>query len=416
MLLCRKCIPIILVLLRFWASAMKVAAFSNRQFRLFFIGVFFAVQAIWIQRVTISWLAWERTGSAGFVGLVAGLSLLPTLLTGPFFGVLTDRVDIRRASIVTNSGQVICITVLALSLPWIGAPGLALAALAIGIVSSAHHPVRMSLGPRLVPTELVQHVVSATALNFNMARLVAPAGAGLIIAQFGAPVALWVAVAFYLPMLAVLSQLRPRDLPPRQTRPFFGELADGFRYARDTPLIRLAFLLTMIFATSARGALEVLPVLADGAFERGAEGLGLLTAAAGGGAVVAALVKAVGVGAVGARIPLAVYAAVMGGQLAVVGMGVAPVWSVALLAVGLAGFCSTWCGVSLQAAIQTDLPDALRGRVMSLWTVAGFGTVALGAFAIGALADWVGIGAALVIAGLAGGLCHLILITWGARR
>ena len=274
----------------------------------------------------------------------------------------------------------------------------------------------MSLGPRLVPTELVQHVVSATALNFNMARLVAPAGAGLIIAQFGAPVALWVAVAFYLPMLAVLSQLRPRDLPPRQARPFFGELADGFRYARDTPLIRLAFLLTMIFATSARGALEVLPVLADGAFERGAEGLGLLTAAAGAGAVVAALVKAVGVGAVGARIPLAVYAAVMGGQLAVVGMGVAPVWSVALLAVGLAGFCSTWCGVSLQAAIQTDLPDALRGRVMSLWTVAGFGTVALGAFAIGALADWVGIGAALVIAGLAGGLCHLILIAWGARR
>ncbi|QBY00964.1 MFS transporter [Rhodophyticola sp. CCM32] len=395
---------------------MRSAAFSNRQFRLFFLGIFFAVQAIWIQRVTISWLAWERTESAGFVGLVAGLSLLPTLLTGPFFGVLADRMDIRLASILTNLGQVICITGLALTLPWIKAPGLALAALAIGIVSSAHHPVRMSLGPRLVPPDMVQHVVSATALNFNMARLVAPAGAGFLIAQFGAQVTLWVAVVFYMPMLAVLGHLRPRTLPPRARRPFLKELTDGLRYARDTPLIRTAFLLTMIFATAVRGGLEVLPVLADGAFQRGAGGLGLLTAAAGAGAVMAALAKALGIGAVGARIPIAVYVAALAGQGAIIGMGLAPVWSVALAATALAGFCSTWCGISLQAAIQTDLPDALRGRVMSLWTVVGFGTVAIGAFAIGGVADWLGIGPALMAAGCTGVMCQIILTTWGAQR
>lgn len=395
---------------------MKGAAFSNRQFRLFFLGVFFAVQAIWVQRVTLSWLAWERTGSAAFVGLVAGLSLLPTLLTGPLFGVIADRVDIRRASVVTNTAQVVCITALALSLPWIGAPGLAVAALAIGLVSSAHHPVRMSLGPRLVPPDLVQHVVSATALNFNIARLVAPAGAGFIIAQFGAPVALWVAVVFYLPMLVVLTQLTPRSLPPRPPRAFFRELLDGLHYARDTRLIRMAFLLTLIFATQVRGALEVLPVLADGAFQRGAEGLGLLTAAAGAGALLAAIAKALGLGAVGARIPPAVYVVGLAGQGAVIAMGLAPIWPVALAATALAGFCATWSGVSLQSAIQTDLPDDLRGRVMSLWTVVGFGTVALGAFAIGGLAEWVGIGLALVMAGVTGGLCQILLVLWGARR
>ncbi len=391
-------------------------AFSNRQFRLFFLGVFFSVQAIWIQRVTIAWLAWERTESAGFVGLVAGLSLLPTLLAGPFFGVLADRIDIRRASFITNGGQVLCITVLALSLPWIGAPGLALAALAIGLVSSAHHPVRMSLGPRLVPTELVQHVVAATALNFNIARLVAPAGAGFLIAQFGAPVALWVAVAFYLPMLAVLSQLRPRALPPRPQRPFFSDLAEGFAYARDTPLIRTALLITLVLATLVRGTLEVLPVLADGAFQRGAEGLGLLTAAAGSGAVISAFAKAMGVGAIGARIHWAVFAAALAGQGAVILMGLAPNWEMALAATALAGFCATWCGVSLQAAIQTGLPDALRGRVMSLWTVVGFGTVALGAFGIGGLAEWLGISTALVVAGCVGVVAQTILTIRGVQR
>jgi MFS family permease len=78
------------------------------------------------------------------------------------------------------------------------------------------------------------------------------------------------------------------------------------------------------------------------------------------------------------------------GFLAVAGMGLAPVWPLALLATAVAGFTATWCGVSLQAAIQTDLPDAYRGRVMSLWTVVGFGTVAIGAGLIGGLAEVVG--------------------------
>jgi hypothetical protein len=151
-----------------------------------------------------------------------------------------------------------------------------------------------------------------------------------------------------------------------------------------------------------RGALEVLPVLADGAFERGATGLGVLTAAAGAGAISSAVLKASGVGASGASIPPIVLWAATLGQGAVIAMGLAPLWPMAILATAVAGFCSTWVGVSLQAAIQTDLPDGYRGRVMSLWVVVGFGAVALGAFAIGGLGERLGISAALVVAGLVG--------------
>jgi MFS family permease len=83
-------------------------------------------------------------------------------------------------------------------------------------------------------------------------------------------------------------------------------------------------------------------------------------------------------------------------------MGLAPSWPMALAATALAGFCATWCGVSLQSAIQTDLPDSLRGRVMSLWVVVGFGTVAIGSLGIGAIADFYTIGTALIVAGAFG--------------
>ncbi|MFW5641789.1 MAG: MFS transporter [Roseicyclus sp.] len=390
-------------------------AFRNVQFARFFVGVFFAVQAIWVQRVTLSWLAWERTGSPGFVGLVAGLSLAPTIVAGPFFGVMADRVDIRRAAIATNGAMAAVLAVLALSLGVAGAWGVAAAALAIGLVSAAHHPVRMSLGPRLVPREMVTHVVSITALNFNLARLVAPVVAGWIIATAGAGTALWVSVACYGPMLAVLPLLSPRDLPPRPAAPVLAELREGVAYASGTAVVRQALVLTFVFATLVRGALEVLPVLADGAFGRGAAGLGLLTAAAGGGAVTAAAVKALGYLTPAEGIPRTVQAALALGFVAVIGMGLVPVWPVALGATALAGFAATWVGVSLQAAIQTELPDAYRGRVMSLWTVMGFGTVSMGAALIGALAEVAGIGLALALAG-GGGLVWLAAFRSGGAR
>jgi len=391
-------------------SGLAGGAFRDGQFRLFFLGIFFAVQAIWVQRVTLGWLAWERTGSAGFVGLVAGLSLAPTLVVGPLFGVMADRVDIRRAAFATNGLMALVLASLALALPFTGPWALVLAALVIGVISSAHHPVRMSLGPRLVPAELVQHVVTLTALNFNLARLVAPVLAGWVIATAGAGVALWVSVLCYLPMLAVLPRLRPRDLPVRPRVTVFDDLTDGMRYAMADPLVRTALLVTLVFATIVRGALEILPVLADGAFARGAEGLGVLTAAAGAGAVSSALMKAAGAGAAGARIPRAVLWAAMAGQGAVIAMGLAPLWPVAIAATALAGFCATWVGVSLQAAIQSDLPDGYRGRVMSLWVVVGFGTVALGAFAVGGLGEVIGISGALVAAGVLGMAAQLAVI------
>ncbi|MEM9756015.1 MAG: MFS transporter, partial [Pseudomonadota bacterium] len=388
----------------------------DRQFRRYFIGAFCSVQAIWIQRVCLAWLAWERTGSAGFVGVAAGLSLAPTLFAGPVFGVMADRVDIRRAAQGTTVAMMATLVIMALTAPGLGPVGIALAALVIGSISAAHHPVRMSLGPRIVARDLVPFVVAAQALNFNIARLVAPAITGALIAWIGVPATLWIAVVALLPMQIVLIGLRPRPLPPRPARPILRDMRDALAYILGAPQVRFAFVLTIIFATLVRGALELLPVLADGVFARGAGGLGVLTGAAGAGALLTAGWRAVSAGAITGQVPASVMAAGFAALAATLGMGLATSWPLLLVLTAAAGGMSTWCGVTLQAAIQAGLPDEMRGRVMSFWIVVGFGLAAVGAFGIGALAELVGIGTALVAAGALGLAAQAFAVLGGVPR
>ncbi|PWJ13274.1 MFS transporter [Jannaschia seohaensis] len=383
-----------------------MSAFSHPGFRAYFLAAVPLVQALWAQRVTLGWLAWEASGSAAFVGLVAALTLAPMLISGPVFGVLVDRTDIRRA-IRTTSGAMAMLMVVAALLA--GGPGLSQAmlvtlALAIGVVSSAHHPVRMSLAPRLVPVGEVQSVVALTALNFNLARLVAPALAGLALASVGPVATLWAAAALYVPMLVAVRWMAPRPLPVTGTRGSIREgLRDAARFIWVTPVARQAIVLTAVMAVLVRGYLELLPVMAEGIHGRGAEGLGLLTASAGAGALLAALAKTAGHGQVRDGVPGLMRVILVIGVLGLAPLGLVEAWWAAMVWTALAGFSSTFCGVTLQAMVQMELPDDLRGRVMSLWVVVGIGAVALGSGGLGWLAGLFGLPAVLVGAGLAGG-------------
>ncbi|WP_167766817.1 MFS transporter [Jannaschia formosa] len=391
-----------------------MSALSHPGFRAYFFAAVPLVQALWAQRVTLGWLAWEVSGSAAFVGLVAALSLAPMLISGPIFGVLVDRADIRRA-IRTTSGAMAALMALAALLA--GGPGLGQAmlvalALAIGLVSSAHHPVRMSLAPRLVPAAEVQNVVALTALNFNLARLVAPMLAGLALASVGPVATLWAASALYLPMLVAVRWMDPRPLPVSASGhgSIRQGLADAARYIWVTPVTRQAILLTGAMAVLVRGYLELLPVMAEGVHGRGAEGLGLLTAAAGAGALVAAFAKAMGQGQVRDGVPTLLRVLLVAGVLGLVGLGLARSWWVVLGWTALAGFTSTFCGVTLQAMVQMELPDGLRGRVMSLWVVVGIGAVALGSGVLGGIAGLVGLPATLIGAGGIGGIATALMV------
>ncbi len=389
---------------------MNLDALRSRSFRIYLFGNLFAVNALWMQRITIGWIGWDLTGSASFVGFLALLFFVPTIVTGPIFGVLIDRVNVAAAGFATQ-GLLLLLTLLTLALEaagWLGAAALVLFSTLSGVVTSMHHPVRMSLAPRLVPLEALASVVTFQSLNFNLARITGPALGGWCIAEIGVDFALLLQAVFFVPVLIALPRLRVRSVSrtDRKSDPFLQALGWGVRYVFANRIVLHTLLVTALVSLASRGVLETLPVISGGVFERGAQGLGVLTASA-------------GVGAIGSSVLMAILPPSKDGRMSrvtlglswlsaglVPALGVAGSWEAALLLVGAMGFASTVSAIGTQTAIQSQLADDARGRVMSLWVMVGIGGAGAGGMLLGLAADAFGIEETLI---WGGGAIALIL-------
>ncbi len=268
---------------------LNIEAYRHRDFLRYTLAGLVMLHGTWILRLSIAWLAWDFSGQASVVGWIAFLTYAPTMISGPFFGALVDRARILRAAFIVQSLLAGLSLVLfgLVTAGWLTLPLLAVLALAIGIGTSAYHPVRLSLGPLLAPPEAVSSVVTASSINFNIARSIGPAIGGWLIAAYGSGPALLVCFLCTLPFLGVLPFLEPR---PRANGRRPGEslresLAEGLRVAWHDNFLRLILLATALATLTGRGLLEILPLVADGIFARGAAGLGVLTSAAGIGAL-----------------------------------------------------------------------------------------------------------------------------------
>jgi MFS family permease len=383
--------------------ATNLTAFRSRDFRIYFAGNALSLNGFWMQRVSVGWLAWDLTGSAAFVGLIAFLTYLPNATTGPFFGVLVDRLPIKRTAVIVQSLLFGAASLLFIAfMAGILSPVvLVMFSLIYGLVASAYSPIRLSLAPRLVPREAVGSVVALTSINFNIARMIGPAIGGAIIAHWGIGPALFIQAALYAPFAFALSLLNPRQRvrPEGPLPPFLSDMMDGVRHLLASALIRRAVVLTLIFGIVVRGVIEILPVIADGVFDKGAVGLGLLTSAAGIGALVAGLSKATMPAQRADEIPISAYLAVALGIVAAMLLAQTATWPVAVALVALLAFAASAAGISIQTAVQIDLDDDFRGRVMSLYFMVAIGSAALGAALIGWLSDLVGFQATLTAFG-----------------
>lgn len=382
-------------------------------FRLYLAVNFISLNGLWINRIVVGWLAWSFTGSATWVGLVSALLFAPTVLAGPLFGVVADRVDIKRATMTTQA--LLAAIMLALLLVHTAGAldiyGLAAIAFLFGLTQSANHPIRLTLVPLLVPQEEIPRAITAISINFNIARLIGPALGGLLIDRLGPGTAMLASLLAMLPVLVAILYLKPRQRPVKDgpRRPLLADLADGTRHVSANPLIRQAMLVTLIAALTARGALEVLPAVADGMFSRGAHGLGQMLSAAGAGALVTGIsIMLRDRDRPPAWLIKASWIWMIVGILAVILLPLVDIWWAALGFVFVMGSSGTFTSVYTQSAIQLETADSHRGRVVSLWLFVGMGANAAGALLFGAVADRVtmpmalfGLGAASLAVSLA---------------
>ena len=392
---------------------MNLSALQSPNYRLYLIGNVFGMNANWIMRLVIGWLAWDLTNSASFVGFVSFLAYAPVLLGGPFFGVITDRVELKTAMLTVQY------TIAALAVIMLGVVAsdamtpkfLAIYALTLGTAFSAYQPIRLTLGPRLVRADRVSSVVSLGALNFNISRLTGPAIAGLLIASFGVTVTMVVVCILYVPFLFILARLKPRDRNVQiEHLPFWLSMRQGFVFIASDRLIRIALLTTGLFSLVIRASLEVLPIIADGVFERGAAGLGVITAAAGFGAIVASVIQVTARPPVKGHIPKRALFATLVGAILTLALGLNASWTIAVVLIGGIGFTSTIVGINFQAAVQMQLDDHIRGRVMSLWMTVAVGGTALGALGVGVLIEYLGFTAALTGLGVGSLVVFAVLL------
>jgi len=387
------------------------SALSSRSFLIYLIGSTVSLHGLWIYRVALGWFAWQLTGSEFWVGLVAFTQFAPAVVFGPIFGVLADRFDRRRASIVINALGTVNMLSLGV-LAWLGLVDiyvLTTQSLIQGALDGAHTPVRMTLVPNLVKRNQLQSAIATSSISFNVSRFIGPAIAGAVIATQGVAAAFAINGVSYLAYIFALSivELRPsvaRSKPPGHVG---AEMLDGIRYIVQHRTIRGLLLIIAVASVFGRGALEMMPAFADAVFRRGASGLAILTASLGAGSIAAGLLLSRSTAWLDSR---AIKIAVISAGIFIVIFGATESFWLAVPVVVSLGLILSVCGVGSQILIQTMVEDEVRGRVSSFWGMIAFGGTALGSLAVGSASAVFGLQVTVMSAGFLCGAAALIAL------
>ena len=380
---------------------MTSSALRNRNFLIYLSGSTVSLHGLWIYRVALGWFAWQLTGSELWVGIVAFTQFAPAVIFGPLFGVLADRFDRRRASVLINMGSVLNMLTLAIltSLGMVDIGVLTATSLVQGVFDGAHTPVRMTLVPSIVSRQQLHSAIASNSIAFNVSRFVGPAIAGFIIATWGVGTAFAVNGFTYLAIVAAVMLIRvnPGAGRSKQAGDVWSEMLDGVRYVLHHQTICSLLITVAVASVFGRGALEMLPAFADAVFKGGASALAILTSAVGAGSIVTGLVLSRHSGWLNARV---IRIAVIAAGLLIVGFAASKQFWLAVPVITILGIALSLVGVGSQILIQTLVDDEVRGRVSSLWGMIAFGGTAIGSLIVGSSSAIFGLQATVMVTGL----------------
>ncbi|MDO9503609.1 MFS transporter [Falsiroseomonas sp.] len=369
-------------------------ALSTRNSQLFFSGSMVAWTGLWMQRIAVSWLAWELTGSAFWVGMVAFCDLAPAVLISPLAGAMADRVDRVKLAMWTQ----VAIAVQSVAVAGLTFSGHMTITLLLvlevcgGIAASFAQPARQTLMPGIVARADLPAAVAANSLCFAVARFIGPAIAGPVIAIWGVvPAIAGNAVGYMFACLTIyLLRVDPKERRGHPVSKSLGaEVVEGLRYAARHPGLGPLLLYAALGALMLRGVQEILPPFVERLFGRGAESLAILTACFGVGALVTGLWVA-SRGRLEGVVRLAVFGA-LAQAIATAGFVATGYFPLGMLCAALIGGFASMHGISVQTLLQSATDPVYRGRMLSLWGLITRAFPALGALALGAAGELFGL-------------------------
>ncbi len=371
-----------------WPNVLR--ALRHRNFRLYFIGHAISTLGTWVQTVALSWLVYRLTGSAALLGITTCATLLPQLLVGPIAGAWIDRHDKRRLLMLVQSLLGVQALVLALltGLELIGPALIVTLATTLGILSAVDTPLRQSLLSRLVDDrDDLPNALALNAMLFTCSRFVGPPLAGLLLALTGEALCFALNALSYagliLGLLAV--RLAPGEKASGSMRSIFRE---GLDYTLRSPPLRALIIGVLVVNLTASSYAVLLPVFVHDIFTGDARTLGWLWGAAGFGSLLSTVLLA-GKQSVARLRGLILFSAIASavGLLLFASSRYLPL---SLLAMAILGFGVTINNVGTNILLQGQAPEALRGRVVSIYTSTRFGFDAIGGLLAGLLAAHIG--------------------------
>jgi MFS family permease len=376
---------------------------TEKDFGIFWVGAFLSNIGFWVQAVGQGWQVLQLTNSALLLGLVGFAATLPNIVLSLFGGVVADRFNRRRLLFVTQAVYMSTAALLGIltSLHVITVWLIIVLALVNGTFSSVGFPAWQAFIGELVGPEELKQGIALNSTQFNLSRVVGPAIGGFSVAIFG------IAGNYYLNALSYLAVLIPLlFIHPSFTHTHVIEkregiwrgLSVGLRYVREQPLLQLALLLQFLIAFLVYPYTTLLPIFAGNIFRVGAQGLGVLNAAAGIGALSGALLLVLFSQRLERNLRVLTTVCVVGGTTCLL-FALSRNLEASLLLLILLGSCTVASSTLTNMTVQIMTPEEMRGRVLSVWVLINFGLAPFGTLVGGWAAQSIGAPLALAAGG-----------------
>ena len=389
-----------------------IGALKHRNYRFFWMGQLISLIGTWMQGMAQVWLVLQLTNSPFLLGLTSAIQFMPVLVFSLLAGVIIDRIPKQKILIATQVSLLILALILGI-LTLIGIVRywhiLILAGL-LGIANTFDMPTRQSIIIEMVGKKDLVNAIALNSSIFNLGRIIGPALAGLIIVKLGVAACFMLNAASYIPIITVLLLMKFQTVKPGgDVRARISQnIIEGLRFIRKTPVILNTMTLMALISIFVMNLSVLVPILAKDNLGQHAMGFGLLMSATGIGALAGAVILAVASG-IGTRRSLLVGAAA---SLCIfqIFLAVSSSFTLAFIFLVLAGWAMMTFRASVNTTLQLNVPDNLRGRVMSVDALVFSGVTPIGSIFSGSIAHIWGAPMGLVVGSTAGLLCLVFIM------
>lgn len=397
-------------------------ALRHRNYRLFWYGQCISLIGTWMQNIGQSWLVLQLTQSALKLSIVGAMQFLPMMLFALYAGTLVDRFPKRKMLIFTQTSLAVLAAVLA-TLTYFKIVQywhVLILALLLGIVNTLDMPTRQSFFVELVGREDLMNAIALNSSIFNLARILGPALAGLLIGLVG------IAICFYLnalSFLAVIVGLRLIKIPAQvaakkgkgSPKHIIYDIREGLQYIGKKKIIKQPLLLLAFLSIFVMNFNVLIPVFAQQNLSQNATGYGFLMTCMGIGSFVGALTLAARSKA-GPKLTHLVGGA-LGMSLFMALLGLEKSYVLACITLFMIGLCSIVFTALVNSTIQLNSADSMRGRVMSVYALVFGGVTPIGSLFAGNITEYVGAPICMIISGFIGivATSYTIFVLWKHR-